>query len=795
MMPRVVMPMMVMPRVVMPMVVMPMVVVPMMVMPMVGASIEEKRVINNQRENTKEEPDVVHNVVVVAGGVAKLPCEINQNNPEDRTKLVLWFHHQSLKPFYTFNAMNERLEPTHWRDPEENLAVRSVFRATTPRSFLFVNNSGLEDAGMYKCRVDYHLEQTSFQLVHLKVLVPPKKPTIFFRSLPITDGRLQVSANDSALLVCESKGGVPQPTLTWWQDNKLLDQSFETLKRRVVNKLELGKVSRGHLHNTFVCQASNNNISRPAVAAVTLDIAFPPLTVSLLRTELALVAGQPRTLECRVVGARPMPKITWWKGSDQMREAKTRVSLDGNTTVSSTQFVPRISDSGLPLTCKAETPGLQPVLEDVWRLPVHYSPKSEIQLGGSLNRSNIREFDDVYFECRVKANPSFKWIEWRHNDNVLRQDTDRGIIISGNSLAIQRIGRSYIGNYSCAATNDIGRGRSLPVRLDIKYAPACAEDQRLVYEAAKLQSVQVSCLMDANPASDLTFKWKFNTTANTVDIPESDIRSGNVTSMATYTPRTELDFGTLVCYGLNSIGMGSPCIYHLLPTGPPEPPVHCATRNVTYSTVKVTCEGKYDKPYPDFLLEVTVAATGHSVLTLQNSSMDFEVTGLLPGSTYTIAVRAKNKFGTSEPFYFPLLTRLEPIKQIAETKLKEEEHTDNMLAPIIIGAIATVILLIAVLVLVGFTLRRRALEHKPPSPGERLLEGKLNVQGRTSTRYEGNQAKRDSTRSPYRGYREVATISSDVFDKNYPDVQIKTATTLHRSSRKGSQHKEEIGGR
>ena len=29
---------------------------------------------------------------------------------------------------------------------------------------------------------------------------------------------------------------------------------------------------------------------------------------------------------------------------------------------------------------------------------------------------------------------------------------------------------------------------------------------------------------------------------------ESDIRSGNVTSVATYTPRTELDFGTLVRY-------------------------------------------------------------------------------------------------------------------------------------------------------------------------------------------------------------------------------------------------------
>ena len=34
---------------------------------------------------------------------------------------------------------------------------------------------------MYKCRVDYHLEQTSFQLVNLNVIVPPQKPTIYYR--------------------------------------------------------------------------------------------------------------------------------------------------------------------------------------------------------------------------------------------------------------------------------------------------------------------------------------------------------------------------------------------------------------------------------------------------------------------------------------------------------------------------------------------------------------------------------------------------------------------------------------
>ena len=115
-----------------------------------------------------------------------------------------------------------------------------------------------------------------------------------------------------------------------------------------------------------------------------------------------------------------------------------------------------------------------------------------------------------------------------------------------------------------------------------------------------------SCIFLPSSKSHDSCNASFCTRLNLSKLQESDIRSGNVTSVATYTPRTELDFGTLVrfstkmketwiqmppcnkvCYGLNSIGMGSPCIYHLLPTGPPEPPVHCGTNNVTYSTVKV----------------------------------------------------------------------------------------------------------------------------------------------------------------------------------------------------------------
>ncbi len=42
-------------------------------------------------------------------------------------------------------------------------------------------------------------------------------------------------------------------------------------------------------------------------------------------------------------------------------------------------------------------------------------PQSILSLGTSLNGSNIKEGDDVYFECNVRANPRPYKITWRFN--------------------------------------------------------------------------------------------------------------------------------------------------------------------------------------------------------------------------------------------------------------------------------------------------------------------------------------------------------------------------------------------
>ena len=80
----------------------------------------------------------------------------------------------------------------------------------------------LEDSGRYKCRVDYFLEQTTFHLIDLKVVVPPQKPKIFLENGLRVNNRLSARLNSSISLKCESIGGFPSPDLTWWLNNREL---------------------------------------------------------------------------------------------------------------------------------------------------------------------------------------------------------------------------------------------------------------------------------------------------------------------------------------------------------------------------------------------------------------------------------------------------------------------------------------------------------------------------------------------------------------------------------------------
>ena len=137
----------------------------------------------------------------------------------------------------------------------------------------------------------------------------------------------------------------------------------------------------------------------------------------------------------------------------------------------------------------------------------------------------------------------------------------------------------------------------------------------------------------------------------------------------------------------------------------------------------------------------------------------------MSGTTYKVTVISQNKHGKSDPVYMLIETLMEPIKQIAETKLKEEDSDDNQILAIIIGVFITIMLIVIMVTLAMITrrLRVRLQRHTSlPIVNTSLLQDSrhpdlLPKRGRNTRR---GSASQPSPSSPYITY--CRTISSDV---------------------------------
>ncbi|KAJ8981821.1 hypothetical protein NQ317_007407 [Molorchus minor] len=147
----------------------------------------------------------------------------------------------------------------------------------------------------------------------------------------------------------------------------------------------------------------------------------------------------------------------------------TSFSEQNNQSLSILTFVPVIDDDGKYLTCRAENPSIpDSALEDKWRLNVQYIPVVTLKMGSTLNPDDIKEGDDVYFECNVRANPKAHKLSWFHNNQEIFQNVTAGVIMSDQSLVLQNVARSTAGEYTCMAANLEGKGTSNPVKLVVR---------------------------------------------------------------------------------------------------------------------------------------------------------------------------------------------------------------------------------------------------------------------------------------------------------------------------------------
>ena len=100
---------------------------------------------------------------------------------------------------------------------------------------------------------------------------------------------------------------------------------------------------------------------------------FPPTDVSITTLGQPLSAGTTYVLSCETAGSRPDPVMTWWLGSDLMKEdAMQVVEKVKEVTRSTIYFTPSTADHGKVLACRAENPQMiNSGIEDTWSLTVY----------------------------------------------------------------------------------------------------------------------------------------------------------------------------------------------------------------------------------------------------------------------------------------------------------------------------------------------------------------------------------------------------------------------------------------
>lgn len=115
-----------------------------------------------------------------------------------------------------------------------------------------------------------------------------------------------------------------------------------------------------------------------------------------------------------------------------------------------------------------------------------------------------------------------------------------------------------------------------------------------------------------------------------------------------------MDFGSILCWATNEIGrQSSPCVFHLMPAGKPEPVTNCSVASSSYSTMRIVCEPGFNGGLKQtFTLEIRESEPSRTSGMVGNLTgrvrPDFMLTGLIPDTGYMISVYAVNLKGRSD---------------------------------------------------------------------------------------------------------------------------------------------------
>ncbi|KAK7071202.1 hypothetical protein SK128_003822 [Halocaridina rubra] len=369
-----------------------------------------------------------------------------------------------------------------------------------PDSYLFsliIKEINEEDAGLYRCTVNFGEDQKINADVPVKLEKAPYFTDNFTKTLTVTEG-------DAISIDCQP-GGSPRPDVYWERLNQELPYYGGRFFK--ANQLDIPLIERSH-EGHYVCYA-DNGIGDPANSHIILEVQFAPV-VRIEKPQLFASSGDSVTMTCRVE-AHPVADVVWYKDGLAILGGANRnlnkVDTRGNdpdriTEVKSTLSIAEVSgeeDFGT-YTCKAvNTIGkTERTVEVRLKSPPRIINQSKKEVLYELTKSNLRDALPVVIECEAEGNPdpNYRWN--RNGEPIVFQADPRMELEPGTgNLLISDPTLEDNGLYQCFAYNELGTATSDPVYLinstSIRFTNTEANKDKYDVEAELGRPFKLSC--------------------------------------------------------------------------------------------------------------------------------------------------------------------------------------------------------------------------------------------------------------------------------------------------------------